>query len=104
MSTFSQRVKHFKDLPKTKSNLDKLSFQIESLDKIKSTLSNDNYQLLNKNYSKQLSELETKKADLENGITKLIAEIEIDIKMLENSTSILRKNYRIVNLCMSVTQ
>jgi len=94
MVTSLERTKGFSELPVLRAQRDELKLKLESLEKIKSTISGEDYLNLSSTYLKQLEELNSKIDDLQSGISELKNEIELDSKVLESENSIMEKELR----------
>lgn len=98
MSTIKERIEAFKDLPGHKQKLKELSLRLESLENIKSNISDDNYEELKKSLINQKNSLSIKVEDLKIQLDGLRAEIELDTKMLMSEISLLEKEVQEVQV------
>lgn len=91
MNIFKEKIKTFQELPDIKSKLDDLYLRKESIEKIKSTISEENYKSLTENYLKQILELSSRLDFLQSEINSLKNEIILDSKLLSSEVSIAEK-------------
>jgi len=91
MSVFQERIKVFRELPILKSQLEEQKLKIESLEKIKNSVSNVNFLSLKSSYEKQIGELIPKIDRLQADIVVFKNEIELDSKILEGENSLVEK-------------
>ncbi|MFN8240239.1 MAG: hypothetical protein U0X39_05740 [Bacteroidales bacterium] len=91
MNSIQEQIKKFRELPVLKSKLDDLFLRKESIQKIKSTISEENYKSLNENYLKQIQEFTNRLDLLQSEINSLKNEIILDSKLLSSEVSITEK-------------
>ncbi|MFN8240238.1 MAG: FISUMP domain-containing protein [Bacteroidales bacterium] len=91
MGTYQERIMSFKSLPLIKSKLREITLRQESLEKIRTTISEDNFETLNNSYLTQIKELTVKRDELQAGADLLKNEIELESKMLKSEISIVSK-------------
>jgi hypothetical protein len=91
MKTLTDQVKAFHELPSLKAKLEELNFRLESLEKIKDSVTSENYANLTSSQSKQSKELSERINELQSGILELKNELEMNSKISNSENLILEK-------------